>query len=1085
MRSLIKELKKRVEESPDKRLYAFLGLDAEIVESYTYLEFDERTSYIASTLQQGYKLQPEARVLLAYPPGLEMICAFFACVKIGVIPVPVYPPSSHGFSASLYKMDFIAQDCDTSVVLTTKSYYWSYKLNVGRSDSLNDKSNSIKTKFKWISTDDISTSKHINYEAHVSNILFLQYTSGSTSDPKGVIVSQENIMDNFENVVDHMPIGVSWLPQYHDMGLIGYYLFFAIKGGTTYGFSPTDFIRKPSLWLEVISKYKGTASSAPNFAFEYCLAPGKLSDALLETLDLSSLKFLMNAAEPIDAKLFKRFIDYFEAYGLDPKAAFGAYGLAENTLAVTNYGRSQLAVDRESLKRNLVTVNLDSLDADQNVELMSCGRVLGDTKIQIVNPDTLMPSKHDEVGEIWVKGSSKCRGYWNREKLSQDIFNARLANSDSEEGWMRTGDIGFIYNEELYVCARHKDMLIVRGLNYYPQDIEAVIETDSEVRKGSVASFTIPENGEDRLILVVGVKRIGKLPDAKKLKKTVLKLLGISIDEICFVPARSIVKTSSGKIMRYKNKELFVNGELEILATNKFDSEMLFQNIEETKNQDENKLTRLFNSYHLLPSETQALGEIGLDSLKLAEFAHDLRLYISELGLEELSEELDLRILQRIGVSELHQLLTDLKIQNPLSKLKFKKALLKINHEYASLERQLMQSDAVCKIEAEVFNVQVNRMKDSGSILLIGGTGFFGPFLLKSLLEQTDEDIWVLIRASDSDHAWERLRRALSNLNWGSQLRNDLEKRVHVVCGDLNKNKLGLSAVDWEYLSNEITTIYHNGALVNYLLDYEAMRDSNVNGTHEVVRFACANQHKTLNYISSTFIFGWSNKDILYETDSNEKMELLDFGYSQSKWVADQIVVDAMKKGLDARIFRPALISPSIQGEGYNFDISVRLLVFMINHGIDTLAQNQVSFTPADLGANNIVAISNIKESIGKTFHVTRDEYSSMQDVTQILAKLADVNFEHFNLKDFVPEVVARCTKKDLLFPLLNFLVKSIDNISSMEFKRYDNSNYQNYRNMSEWGRQDESLTEVVTGIYTFIRRHSLINKTLVTESNE
>jgi thioester reductase-like protein len=195
--------------------------------------------------------------------------------------------------------------------------------------------------------------------------------------------------------------------------------------------------------------------------------------------------------------------------------------------------------------------------------------------------------------------------------------------------------------------------------------------------------------------------------------------------------------------------------------------------------------------------------------------------------------------------------------------------------------------------------------------------------------------------------------------------------------------------------------------------------------------------------------------------------------------------VDAMKKGLDARIFRPALISPSIQGEGYNFDISVRLLVFMINHGIDTLAQNQVSFTPADLGANNIVAISNIKESIGKTFHVTRDEYSSMQDVTQILAKLADVNFEHFNLKDFVPEVVARCTKKDLLFPLLNFLVKSIDNISSMEFKRYDNSNYQNYRNMSEWGRQDESLTEVVTGIYTFIKRHSLINETLVTESNE
>jgi thioester reductase-like protein len=258
------------------------------------------------------------------------------------------------------------------------------------------------------------------------------------------------------------------------------------------------------------------------------------------------------------------------------------------------------------------------------------------------------------------------------------------------------------------------------------------------------------------------------------------------------------------------------------------------------------------------------------------------------------------------------------------------------------------------------------------------------------------------------------------------------------------------------------------------------MRNANVDGTNEIIRLASTTRVKTLNYISTTFIFGWSTKDILFESDSNSEMELLDFGYSQSKWVSEKVVAHAMKNGLPVRIFRPALISPSIDGFGYNFDISIRLLAFMVKYGIGTTAKNQISFTPADTGANNSVAIANIQESFNKTFHVTRDEFSSMEEVTQILSRLSEKDFKNYSLKDFVPEVIDKCQKEDLLFPLLNFLVRSIDNISSMEFKRYDNENYVKYRKLSAYGIEDSSLTEVVTGIFKFMVNNDIITKNIL-----
>jgi thioester reductase-like protein len=278
----------------------------------------------------------------------------------------------------------------------------------------------------------------------------------------------------------------------------------------------------------------------------------------------------------------------------------------------------------------------------------------------------------------------------------------------------------------------------------------------------------------------------------------------------------------------------------------------------------------------------------------------------------------------------------------------------------------------------------------------------------------------------------------------------------------------------WTRLSREVDTIYHGAALVNYLYDYRRMRSANVVGTEQMLRFAFAGRPKQFNHVSTTFIFGWTVKERVGEADSNEGMEKLNFGYSQSKWVSEQLVFDAQRKGLAIRVFRPSLISPSLAGGGSNLDITIRLLAFMIKHGIGVSSRNQVSLTPVDAVAHNLVALANMPETLNRTFHLTRDTYERMSDVTDILAQRLGRPFELFDIHVFVSEVIRRCTREDPLFPLLDFLIGSVDDLAAMEVKLYDNAGYRSARARSEIGRTDPSLGDVVDGILAFLRRHGL-----------
>jgi thioester reductase-like protein len=441
-----------------------------------------------------------------------------------------------------------------------------------------------------------------------------------------------------------------------------------------------------------------------------------------------------------------------------------------------------------------------------------------------------------------------------------------------------------------------------------------------------------------------------------------------------------------------------------------------------------------------------------------------------------LARQVDIGLIQRVSVAELFHLAEQLERAPEEALGPLRQSLAAFREEQRVAEQRMMSNDRKLIFEPNP-SVLAPQTQILNHVLLTGGTGFIGPFLVKSLLEQTRAKIHVLVRASDEHQGKQRLRAAMESMGpCPAELMHMFETRVLPVCGDLGHKELGLTPDAWDFLANEIDTVFHNGATVNYLLNYDRMRDANVLGTNEILRLAFDGRPKSFNYVSTTFIFGWAVKKVLYETDFNENMELLDFGYSQSKWVSERVVMDARRHGLTTRIFRPALVSPSITGGGNNFDIAVRLVAFMVNHGIGVDALNQVSFVPADITANNIVAISTTPGTENKNYHVVRDDYANMMDITGLITKATGRQFEIFSLPEFVPELIRRCRKEDLLFPLLDFLVNSVDNISSMEFKRYDSSGYQAARDASKWGRPDPTLEQTVNGILRFMHRKGIIS---------
>ena len=883
---------------PNDTLYRFFDADCRELEHYTFGEFAERTREVAAYLSDEAGLRRGDRALLVYPPGLEMIAAFFACARIGVIAVPVSAPLPMAFDSGLAKLSFIAADCQAKAVLSTKDYEYAFHaLHNSRPDSAAN-----APVLPWFGTDGRQGFDGTHVADTRGEVLFLQYTSGSTNDPKGVIVSHANVIAN-SSAFTGDEVVVSWLPQHHDMGLISAYMYMLIRGGTTRGMSPLDFLARPSAWLRLISQERATHSPAPNFALEYCLREDKLPASELVGIDLSSLTTVGVGAEPLRAKTFERFKEHFAPYGFKPEALHGAYGMAENTLLVSMRGRQTLAVNKRALENNLVRVEKAVPENPNQTLVVSCGKPDVGNVVRIVNDSgQRLPDGH--VGEIWIDGPSKGGGYWCRPEVSEQTFHARL-EGDNERTYLRTGDLGFLHEDELYVCGRTKDLIIVRGVNCYPSDIEGIVDRSApQVRKGCVAAFSVDQDDEETLVVVAEV-RDGGLPDGKAVAREIRRHGHIDPHTIVFVPPHSVPKTTSGKIQRSATRKLFLDGQLTVLD----------RYVHHERTDVQGPLARfqhLIHSYDLTGQEDCSFADLGIDSLALAELNADLQALLAEHGAQEVAADVNTRLLQRLTVAEFFDLMKEFGDRKHRSwhpawlrrrgVKKLRRTLDRMSASYEADDNSKMSADA----QLPLPDVPAARLIDSDHILLTGATGFLGPFLLRNLLIRTNSVIHVLIRATDTEHGLDRIIASLRKAKlWSPALEALVREQVRVVCGDLAQPNLGLGEDAFAGLAATVDAIVHNGALVNYVRTYDALRPANVEGTRELLRLAMTTHRKTFHLVSSTFIYGWSTELVVGEWDANQKIERAGL-----RLLADQVGGRAAGAGSTAQGARCADLPP-------------------------------------------------------------------------------------------------------------------------------------------------------------------------------
>jgi iturin family lipopeptide synthetase A len=565
--TFVEILRIRSEDRPEKIAFTYLDY-ADAQESQTsisYSQLDQMARSIAAVLQ-SYNLVGQ-RVLLIYSPGIEFIAAFFGCMYAGAIAVPVYPPSPR---RPLQYLEQIIKNCYPSALMTSMA--------MSSVISQRFSQNTLISSLLKINTDENDyphSHSYQEFQPRKDLISHVQFTSGSTGSPKGVVLTHNNLIYNSELIykgfghTSDLKV-VSWLPVYHDMGLIGNVLQPVFAGGTIAFMSPQHFIQQPLRWLKAISTFEGTTSGGPNFAYELCIR--KVKPEQIEQLTLQSWNVAFSGAETVRSETLEKFSEIFAPCGFLPESFYPCYGMAEATLMITGGNPHRkpkvLQVDKNSLENGLVNADLPTSEVGK---IVSCGSTFPGHQVKIVNPDTFQLCVPNMVGEIWASGPSIGQGYYGISESVGGVFSGYL--SDSNEGpFLRTGDLGFLYEEELYVTGRLKDLIIIRGRNHYPQDLEwTSTHSHKYLQVDSAAAFSIEINGEEQLVVVQEIERsyLRKL-DVEEVSHAIIEAIShrheIQPYAVVLTKPGIIPKTTSGKIQRVHCRKLFLEGNLSHIA---------------------------------------------------------------------------------------------------------------------------------------------------------------------------------------------------------------------------------------------------------------------------------------------------------------------------------------------------------------------------------------------------------------------------------------------------------------------------------------------------------------------------------------
>ncbi|NES18231.1 MAG: AMP-binding protein [Symploca sp. SIO3E6] len=1101
--NFVELLQQRATEQPTKTAYSFLQNGETLTKQLTYQELDERARTIALKLRS--LCASGTRALLLYPQSLDFIEAFFGCLYAGVIAVPAYPPRRN---QKLSRLLSLVNDAQATVALTTASTLDTIKSTWNHQSELEQ--------LHWIATDILPTTTQdgISEALTPETLAFLQYTSGSTTVPKGVMVSHGNLINNcavIKHGFQNLSIVVSWLPFYHDMGLIGGILEPLYSGSPMIFMSPVAFLQKPIRWLKAISHYRGTTSGGPNFAYDLCLR--KIKPEQLGNLDLSSWEVAFNGAEPIKAQTLEQFSRTFAVCGFRRSAFYPCYGMAEATLLITGASMAAppttVSLEKTALEQNRVVARENQVTESRT--LVSCGRSYLNHNVVIADPQSLTLCEEDQVGEIWVSGASVTSGYWQRPELTKETFGAYLADTGTGP-FLRTGDLGFLLDGELYVTGRLKDVIIIRGRNHYPQDIELTVEqSHPALNSNSSAAFTVVVEGEEQLVVVAEVERRYNYRRqvqeqaksesdlsrrqaldvdliAAPIRQAVLEHHQLPICAISLLRTGSIPKTSSGKIQRSACRNSFLQGQLDIVGEWKLPLEetsdwsngnsangrqkvlngTLAQELASTNgdlqpplpilsiealaqdpavNQDEgflastlavpypgalsgeslvsngnnpvdaieNWLKIWFNQKVKIKAQTisgdATFADYGIDSVMAVELVQDLE--------DWLQSPVETTIIWNLpNIKDFVQYVATQIVTKGAGD-----ASSSLNYPRSQLN---LAAEAV--LDPDIYCTSTTELSPTApqAIFLTGATGFLGAFLLAELLQQTPADIYCLVRAAEPKSGKTRIQENLVSYQlWQPHF----QERIIPIIGDLSQPQLGLSWEQFHNLAEQVDSIYHNGALLNYVYPYELLKATNVLGTQEVLRLASLSHPKPVHYISSVAVFDYHTpaleQPLVDEFTSIDCTEGMYLGYSQSKWVADKLVQIAGERGLRVYIYRPSFIGGHSQAGTVNAnDIIWRMIKGFIQMGYMPEIDMPLDITPIDYVSQSIVSLSRQNWYVNKVFHLNHPQPMPWQQLAEFIQERG-YQVQLLSLEQWLEKLnlLVKPDSNHILYPLIPFLV--------------------------------------------------------------
>lgn len=960
--TLVDLLHRRSLHQPQQIAYRFLSNGEDETDTITYRQLVLRSQAVAAKLQET--MSPGDRALLLYPAGLDFIIAFFACLYAGIIAVPAYPPRRN---QKLARIESIVSDADPAAVLTTTASWRQWQTQCGQLKPI------LTDKVKYEGVDAL-------FPAVTSqDLAFLQYTSGSTGNPKGVMVSHRNILYNLKQIASGFghsskSCGVIWLPQYHDMGLIGGILQPLFAGFPCVLMPPAAFLQSPIRWLSAISNYGATTSGGPNFAYELCVQ--RISDEQKAALDLSRWQVAFTGAEPVRAETLARFAAAFADCGFRSDAFYPCYGMAETTLIVSGGTPHQPPVRKQVDAVALTQHQVKSVaDGSSNATaLVSCGRALLSQQIRIVDPATRIPCSGDRVGEIWVAGDHVAQGYWQQSEQTAQTFRAELAQSGGSR-YLRTGDLGFIDETgELFVTGRLKDVIIIRGKNYYPQDIEQTVQNSHiGLRPDSGAAFTVSTETGDKLVVVQELERsyMRKADSdgiAKAVRQAIAKQHGLQLGSLVLIKTTTLPKTSSGKVQRRRCQQRYLDKALTVVS--QWSIEQSTEQVavhrepqpaaalsKPIQNINQEILAMRYECILMLV-KLQLAETIGLPSIDSIQSDDSF----FSIGLDSLKTFEFVTALSRLLACELSaEIMFDSDTPAALSQLVINRLSNKSSSVASSVSKRIdWQAETTLPVDICSDKSLMPPVDKPSCVLITGATGFVGIHLLHHLLHHSDVTVYCLVRAADPKQAAQKITQQLKTFQL-PVTREQLRRGIPV-CGDLSQPRFGLSAQQFYQLAERVDTIYHLGAAVNHLYGYKQLKPANVIGTQTVLRLASTRRLKPVYFMSSLSIFDAYTASAVTETtplshlDSETMM-----GYAQSKWVAEHLLQTARERGIPTVCIRTGFILGNRQTRQMNPKDQFSLLLQSILQSgkmPQTLSIAHFISPPVDVVCQTLAALS-------------------------------------------------------------------------------------------------------------------------------